>query len=183
MQTIPGLLDSNYEFLNIDNQTMFIHNGQIKNFTEAPISVIIMLKEFIEKNPDVKKILNEWHPNSEFNQLQQFAKCRFGGLDVTPDIENGNFQDGEYWDCPNSGKCAAEGILCKLPTFNGNVLTKIEIQLIKLSTTDLTNDVIAEKLNLALGTYHKMKSILHKKLDNILTKQSLTKLAYQMNLI
>lgn len=184
MQTfIPGLLDSNFEFFNTDTETKFIHDGVVKNFSDVPSSIIIILKEFIDNNNDVQEILKDWHPNSEFHQLQQFTHCRFGGMDSLPDIENGKLQDGEYWKCPKSGNCKGEGILCKLPSYKGQILSKLEIELIQLSTTDMTNEVIADTLNLALGTFHKMKSILHKKLDNIQTKQCLTKLAYQMNII
>ena len=78
---IPGLLDNTIEFFNFEDDVKFISDGKLKSFTEAPASVIIMLKEAIDKKPEAKAILMDWHPESEFNQLKQFASCKFGGID------------------------------------------------------------------------------------------------------
>lgn len=180
---IPGLLDANFEFFNASDDVMFVQNGNVQSFSNLPAPIHSLLKETIEKDSEVKKILNDWHPDSEFHQIKQLVSCRFGGMDFKADIENGVLQEGEYWSCPKSGNCKAEGILCKSPEVNGNALSKMEIELIKLSTTDKTNEVIAEILEIPLGTYHKMKKILHQKLGNIQTKQCLTRIAYELNII
>lgn len=180
---IPGLLDNTLEFFNLEDDVKFISDGKVKSFNEAPASVIIILREAIEKKPEAKAILMEWHPESEFNQLKQFASCKFGGIDYSADIKNGELQEGEYWECPKAGKCKGEGIICTSPTYNGHTLSKTEIQLIKLSTTEKTNEVIAEELNLPMGTFHKYKHLLYEKLGNIQTKQCLTKIAYNLNII
>jgi hypothetical protein len=78
---IPGLLDNTFEFFNLEEDLKFINEGKLKSFTEAPASVFIMLREAIEKNPEAKSILMEWHPENEFNQLKKFASCKFGGID------------------------------------------------------------------------------------------------------
>jgi DNA-binding CsgD family transcriptional regulator len=180
---IPGLLDNTFEFFNFEDDVKFISDGKLKSFTEAPASVIIMLKEAIDKNPEAKAILIAWHPDSEFNQLKQFASCKFGGIDYSADIKNGELQNGEYWECPKAGSCAGEGKICTSPIYNGNILTKTEIELIKLSTTDKTNEAIAEELKLPMGTFHKYKHQLYEKLGHIQTKQCLTKVAYRLNII
>ena len=94
---IPGLLDNTIEFFNFEDDVKFISDGKLKSFTEAPASVIIMLKEAIDKKPEAKAILMDWHPESEFNQLKQFASCKFGGIDYSADIKNGELQEGEYF--------------------------------------------------------------------------------------
>ena len=180
---IPGLLDNTIEFFNFEDDVKFISDGKLKSFTEAPASVIIMLKEAIDKKPEAKAILMDWHPESEFNQLKQFASCKFGGIDYSADIKNGELQEGEYWQCPKAGSCQGEGLICTSPIYNGHVLTKTEIQLIRLSTTEKTNEAIADELNLPLGTFHKYKHQLYEKLGFIQTKQCLTKIAYNLNII
>ncbi len=180
---IPGLLDNTIEFFNFQDDVKFISDGKLKSFTEAPASVIIMLKEAIDKNQEAKSILMEWHPESEFNQLKQFASCKFGGIDYSADIKNGELQEGEYWQCPKAGSCNGEGLICTSPIYNGHILTSTEIQLIRLSTTEKTNEAIADELKLPMGTFHKHKHLLYEKLGNIQTKQCLTKIAYNLNII
>ncbi|MCA1966959.1 MAG: LuxR C-terminal-related transcriptional regulator [Flavobacterium sp.] len=180
---IPGLLDNAFEFFNLEDDLKFVSDGKLKSFTEAPASVIIMLKEAIDKNPEAKAILIEWHPESEFNQLKQFASCKFGGIDYSADIKDGQLQEGEYWKCPKAGSCVGEGVICTSPIYNGHVLSKTEIELIRLSTTEKTNEAIAEELNLPMGTFHKYKHTLYEKLGFIQTKQCLTKIAYSLNII
>ncbi|HBK83836.1 MAG TPA: hypothetical protein DDZ41_09635, partial [Flavobacterium sp.] len=159
-----------------------IQNGKIKTFSELSFATIQMLKEEINNDKNVKLALHDFHPISEIKRIEQFAICRFGGLDFTGDIKNGHLQDGEYWPCANHGKCPHEGVLCKLPLVNGQRLTKQEIDLIKLSSTDKTNDVIAEDLSIPLGTFHQIK---HKLYDKFMvqTKQELTLMSSTLNII
>ena len=52
----------------------------------------------------------------------------------------------------------------------------------QLSSTELTNDVIAEEMNMPLGTFHKAKAQLHQILG-IQTKQGITKICSFFNFI
>ena len=180
---IPGLLDDTFEFFNLEGELKFINNGNVKSFSDAPMSVIMMLREAIEKNQEAKAILMEWHPDSEYNQLKKYASCKFGGIDYCADIQDGKLQEGEYWECPMAGNCKGEGIICTSPIYNGHKLTKTEVQLIKLSTTEKTNEAIADELSLPMGTFHKYKHQLYEKLGSIQTKQCLTKIAINLNII
>lgn len=178
----PGMICDSIEFFYHDNQLKAIQNGNIKNFSELSFATIQVLKEEINRSKEVKLALHDFHPTSEMKRIEQFAMCRFGGLDFQGDIRNGELQDGEYWPCPNHGKCQFEGILCKLPLVNGKRLTKQEVDLIKLSSTDKTNDVIAEDLGIPLGTFHQLKHKLYEKFF-VQTKQELTKLSAFLNII
>lgn len=186
MQTklLPGLIDFNYEFFNTENNLKFIHNGEVKNFENLSKTIIDLITNEINKSSDnLKSILENWHPNNNQKQIEQFVSCRLGGLDHKADIKNNQIQQGEYWNCPKRGTCAAEGILCQLPTVNGHQLTSKEITLIQLSTSEKTNEVISEEMNLCFGTYHKMKKMIYQVLGNIMTKQALTQKAFELNLI
>lgn len=183
---LPGMnSDGLLEFFVVENEVKVMHSGKIETFADTPFDLFQLLKETINNDPLVLEKLTEMHPTSEYRRIEQFVKCRFGGLDYQGDFctKERKLQDGEYWPCPKHGSCSAEGILCKLPIVNGERLTKQEVQLVKLSTTDMKNEVIAEEMNLPLGTFHKMKHILYQKLGNIQTKQCLTKLAIALNII
>lgn len=182
--TYPGMDCNGIEFYVKDDQVRFIHHGKITNLVDIPFAVIQIIKEEIEKDLEAKAELLFLFPNSEYKRIEMFIKCRFGGLDYTADIDaDGNIQPGEYVDCPLRGKCASEGILCKSIRYNNTVLTSLDIKLIKLLTTTLTNSTIADELNIPLGSFHVVKKNLYQKLGNIQTKQELTRIALKLNII
>lgn len=170
------------EFYVSNDELLFIENNKILPFSEISESHKTLLRNEIEMDLQVKNSLLEMHPHSEIKRLEQFTKCRFGGLDYFPDIKDGKLQDGEYWECPKRGTCTAEGILCKLPMYNGKRLEKEEIQLLQLTATNKINEVIAEDLNLPLGSLHKFKKAVYKKLG-IQTKQEGVVISFFLNLI
>lgn len=181
----PGMGDSFTEFFITIKETPslnIIQNGKILPFSDISFSTMKILDEAIHQDKKVNLELHDMHPTSKMKRIEQFAICRFGGLDFTGDIEEGRLQNGEYWDCPLHGSCKSEGILCKLPTYNEQRLSTQEVQLLKLLTTDKTNEAIAEETKMAMGSFHKAKRILYNKLG-IQTKQEATKIAYLLNLI
>lgn len=179
----PGLLGPDVEIFNDGDEVKFLSNGQVKPLSKAPFSLISILLEQLEKEPEAKKILEEWHPNSPMAQIHQFAGCRFGGLDYEADIKGNQLQDGEYHPCPHRGSCAAEGVLCKMPSINGNRLTLPMVQLMRhISGTD-TNEVIAEKMNLPLGSYHLLKKQLYAILGNVQTKQEVALISRDLTIV
>lgn len=185
MQTkiLPGMIDDSVEFFTTEEgKIKYIHQGHVNCISQLPYWLSKTLKEYVENNPDVKEHLIMMHPDSEIKQLHQFINCRFGGLDYRGDIIDGKIQEHEYAFCPLRGNCQSEGVLCKMPVVNGHTLSSTEVKIIQLSTTDKTNDVIAEELGLPLGTFHKYKQSIYDKCA-VLTKQCLTKLAYSLNLI
>lgn len=180
----PGMISEEIEMFVVENELKFIQNGKVGSFAELPYATFQILREAIDNDKDVFQHLHIMHPNSEYRRIEQFAKCRFGGLDFTGDIcsNTGELQDGEYWECPLRGNCISEGVLCKMPKVGNERLTATEIKLIQLSTTDKTNEVIAEEMHLPLGSFHKSKKHLYEKL-HINTKQCLTKMAIAFNFI
>lgn len=178
----PGLVCSGIEFFSYNDQLKVIQNQKIKDFNELPYPVVNLLEEEIKNNKELQKALKEWHPNSNYKRLEQFTRCRFGGLDFTPDICNNKLQKGEFWDCPNRSNCKYNGIICKLPVYNDIEISITEIALMKLLSSNATNEVIALELNKPLGTVHKLKQHLYSKLK-IQTKQELAIIAVTLNII
>lgn len=178
----PGLMCNSLEFFNTSQELKYFHQGRLQSFKELPFYYIQLIREAIQKDTAIEFELQRMHPDSEMKRIEQFAVCNFSGLDHEPDIENGVLQQGEYWDCPKRGICIAEGIICKSLSYNGNTLNTVEINMVKLLITDMTNEVIADKLVLALGTFHLFKKTLYKKLK-VTTKQELTLIALSLNII
>ena len=179
----PGMISEEIEFFTTGQELKVIQNGKIFPFAEISPKVYEILKNAMPKDFDAHSELIKWHPTNEAKQIEQFTKCRYGGLDFNADIDiAGKLQKGEYWPCPLRGSCNAEGIICKNITYNGNQISNQEINLIKELVTDTTNEEIADKLNIKLGTLHFKKRVLYEKLE-IKTKQELTIFAIKYNLI
>jgi len=179
----PGMIDQGVEIFKTKEGVKVISSGTIIAFQDIPMPIYQILKENMVSDVKAFPILKHWYPNSELQQLEKFASCRFGGLDHTPDISNNILQDGEYHDCPFRGKCKGEGLVCRAVKYNGNTLSNQEISLLKLLATNDTNELIAEKLKISYGQFHKIKKLLYAKLGNIQTKQEATIVAIELNLI
>jgi hypothetical protein len=178
----PGMMDSSIEFFLSQDKLHVIQNNKILPFCEIALDTISVLQNKINKDINVKLALFEMFPNSNMQRVEQFARCRFGGLDFEGDIKNGELQDGEFWGCPKRGNCPHEGTLCKLPTFNKVRLTKQDVALIQMTSTDKINEVIAEEMHLPMGSFHKAKKYLYEKLC-VQTKQEVVRVGILLNLI
>lgn len=178
----PGMICSGVEFFAVESKLKFISDGKIECISKLPFSIIQITQEEIAKNDQVSEALHEWHPNSKFDRLIQFLHCRYGGLDHAADMENNHFKEGDYWDCPNRKTCKFNGLICKAPIYNGNMLTPLDIKLMKLTSTTLTNETIADHLDIPFGSFHKFKQTLYAKLG-VQTKQEVALIAKSLNII
>ncbi|OBQ56068.1 hypothetical protein JJL45_05355 [Tamlana sp. s12] len=178
----PGLTCANLEFFNHEGKVKAFTKGKMVDFEDLPYTYHQLLREAINDEPETDAILKEWEPNSELKQLHKFVECRFGGLDYTPDIQNMELQDGEYWDCPLRGNCKGEGKVCRQLSYNNQNLSNNDIKFLKLVHTPLTNEALAEEFNMAMGTFHQFKKRLYQKL-NIQTKPEAVLVAVMLNLL
>lgn len=178
----PGMCDSGIEFFISDKDTKIIQHGKVMPFSEISFATLKILEQAIRADININLELHDMHPTSKIKRIEQFARCRFGGLDFEGDIKDGQLQEGEYHNCPKHGNCKSEGILCKLPSFNGQNLSSQDIHLMQLLSTPKTNDVIADEMNLPMGSFHKAHRQLYDKLG-IQTKQENTRIAFSLNLI
>ena len=157
----PGLVCNGIEFFNEGGILMVISSGSVKRFEDAPYAYHQILQEAIDNEPKVKALLVEWFPDSDSNpklkRLIQFGKCRFGGLDFQSDVKDYTLQAGEYSECPKRDTCPGAGILCKPPIHNGVEISFLEVKLVQALATNDTNECIAEKIPLPLGTFHLLK--------------------------
>lgn len=179
---LPGMACNSVEFFMHERNLKVIQQGKVMDFTELSFAAVQLLSDEIRKDKEVQFALHDMHPYSNIKRVEQFATCRFGGLDMQGDIKNGNIQDGEYWECPMHGNCPHEGVLCKLPKYNGIRLNKQEIQLLKLLSSNKTNEVVADEVGIPMGTFHQAKKNLYEKLS-IQTKQEAAVIAMTLNII
>lgn len=177
-----GMLNNNAEFFRDGDDLMVISNGSIKPFEQISFPHYQLFLEEINSDPQLKSELQKMHPNSEFNQVKQMAGCRFGGIDFDADIKGNTLSRGDYWDCPKRGSCSGEGIICSQVKYNGSILSKRHIDLIKLLVTNATNQTIALTLSIPEGTMHLLKKELYA-IFNVQTKQELALKAHHINLI
>ena len=178
----PGLLCDNLEFFKDGDTKKFISGGTVKHISDLPFYYLQLIREKIAQNKDVERELMRMHPDSEMKRVEQFIECNFSGLDYEPDIANNELQQGEYWDCPKRGICPAEGIVCKPLTYNGCAIAHLEVRMMRLLATDMTNEVMAEKLLLPYGTFNKVKARLYDKLG-VYTKQEVSIIAMSLNIL
>lgn len=178
----PGMLDKSVEFFNTDKGLKAIANGSVIDFSDLPIELHRLVKRIYDNNIEAQQVLMEWYPNNPAKRLETFVKCRFGGLDFTPDISDNEIQDGEHWSCPLRGVCKGEGKICKPVTYNNHPLDATEINILRLLSTDLTNEAIGSEMKLPMGTLHKIKQKLYEKL-NIRTRPEATLVVVSLNLL
>lgn len=89
--------------------------------------------------------------------LEQFAICRYGGLDNQPDFE-GDIVNHEWLDCGVRGHCPGEGLVCKsMKTKNGLIAPRL-IQYMQLLCLGLTDKEIANHMNVAISTAKTFKA-------------------------
>ena len=180
----PGMLNSSVEFFAVESEMKFMTNSQVKCISQMPQDLKELCDAEIEKDAEVSVALLKWHPASKSKRRKQFLICRYGGLDFSADIDNNQFLKGDYWDCPSRGTCPFNGVICQDPRYNNVSLMPIDVSLMKALSTNLTNEAIADQLNLALGSFHKYKKQLYAKLGvHVQTKQDVALIAKSLNLI
>lgn len=184
MKTLPGMSkDGQIEFYKDENSIKIMENGKVKDFTEISLSTLDLLKNKIKEDKEIELILHDLYPTSEIRRIEQFVSCRFGGLDFQADIIDNEIQDGEWHECSFRNQCPYNGKLCKLPkASNGKRLTEVEVNLIKETSTEKTNEHIAEFLGVCLGTFHLLKKNLYQKLQ-VQTKQAVAIFGFMNNII
>ena len=159
----PGMLDSSKEYFTKNGNLFLITNGKVQQFNEVEAHEELEL--LIETEPRLKQTLINMVGKNLQDQQEQLAKCRFGGLNFSPDFSNDSKSKSDHIDCPKRGNCIGENIVCQPIFINGVEVTELEINLLKELATEKKNEAIASDLNLPLGTFNVSKTQLYRKLD------------------
>lgn len=145
---IPGLaFDGTAEILYsplLDDLVLIQHSG-FTHWADWPKNVKDLLSADLDKDLVAQSTVD--HIESSDQKLYEFTKCRYGALNKTPDIIDGELvDDQEYFDCGLRGECPWEGKRCNQIKGENGYLGAREITIIKEIAKDLTNDQIAKKL-------------------------------------
>jgi len=123
-----------------------------ESYWEFPAWIREKLTEDLYKSPIALKTLKKnWKHLLVDEYPKQHAYCKYGGLDTNPDIDvDGNMGHSEFFDCGRRGKCKSEGKLCCVMQVKFGVLTKTEIEIIRMVI--MPDKLIAEKLEISVTT-------------------------------
>ena len=159
----PGMLDNSKEYFEAEGNVFLIAKGTVQIFDDVQYHEELEL--IIETETKLKQTLKKMVGENKKNQQKQLAKCRFGGLNFSPDFSNDSKSTSDHIDCPKRGNCIGENIVCQPIFINGVEVTELEINLLKELATEKKNEAIASDLNLPLGTFNVSKTQLYRKLD------------------
>ncbi|KFF24454.1 response regulator transcription factor [Chryseobacterium vrystaatense] len=177
-----GMRDGSLELFYIkEEERLFaIIGGRVLDYKELPSEETRFLDHIIDSEPETKLILEGWFPSRK-EQKRKLAECRFGGLNFTPDYEDGVFA-ADSFDCPLKNKCLGFGKVCKSIEYKGIPLDSFDEKAISLLISAKKNTVIAEELEIPLGSFEVYRTKLYNSL-RISTKQELASVAFILGLI
>lgn len=160
----PGLVDSHLDFFLSENRLFFSHNGQINPFKLLPEDKMQQLEAHLNEDEEAMAALDEMRISERVARLQQFARCRFGGNDVYPDLTDEGVFRADFHICPLSGSCKHEGKLCKILSGpDGEEITHREKDVLLLIARGFMQKEIAAALNVEMVTVAKIKKSLFNK--------------------
>lgn len=185
-QQLPaGLVDNSVEFFIHNREIMCLHNGQTYSFDNFPQQVIDIIDADMAQNPKAIKALLDWNIHDENEQMRQYIACRFGAFDSKPDIDTNNIiQTSEYVDCGLRGKCPYEGKLCSSIVVANGILTKKEIEVLRLVAEGYLDKEIVDMMHpeITEATLRSHKDSISAK-AGISRKAGMVALAYQHGLM
>lgn len=136
---------------------MVCPDGDVKNFSQFPTSVLNRLRAEIEKDPKLEAALRQISENC-IDELKQFVRCRFGAFNNQGDLVDDKLH-AEYVDCEKRGTCRHEGIICR------SELTARELQITRYIADDLADKQIADRLNISPFTVNNHRVNIERKLN------------------
>lgn len=178
----PGMRDGSLELFYVkeEQKLMAINAGKILDYDQLSLAETKFLDQIIDAENETKEILEKWYPMRAL-QKKKLAECRFGGLNFTPDFTNG-VHAADTFDCPLKCTCIGFGKVCRNLEYNGHSLDSFDEKAISLLISAKKNTVIAEELNIPLGSFEVYRTRLYNSLK-ISTKQELASVAFILGLI
>ena len=173
----PGMCDDSLEiFYHQEGQQLkAIFQSKIINYEDLPASETEFLEDIIEDEAMTRTILSSWFPNSLEKQKEQLAKCRFGGLNFSPDRSTTGEIAADLLDCPFKDTCVGRGIVCNNISYQNHELSDKEVHFMSLMATEECNKSIAATMEMPQGTFQVFRTKFYEKLE-IKTKQELTRI-------
>lgn len=143
------LAPNTVEYFNQNGQVRFIKDNEIHFFSELSPNDMLALRREMKNNllacRSIERIIDD--PAA---QLEQFAWCRYGRLNETPDFVDGVSTDAENPRPECAANCRFECKVCVSETI-AKKLTPREIEVAKL-VADRTDKEIAQVLKISPNT-------------------------------
>lgn len=160
----PG--DKNIEIWGdrITRKVYFSQRGITLPFSKLPHKYhILLLNQMKADKVAFKEILKEH--GSALAGLEDYAFCKYGGLDSSPDLSNDQLAECENFLCKSQIEGVCKCLKWKKITIrsNGNTLTISEIKVLELIGKKFTNIEIAETLHITINTVKTHRANLHLK--------------------
>lgn len=187
-QMIPAGLADNYSEIFADGKALKgIYKGTVKSFNELPSLIkayfSTLYSQAEKENPScTTTLLRVFKPQTYAEELKQFVKCNYGGLDNNADFFPERNPKKEYWNCGRRGKCPAEGIVCRPDCICKYDLTIRETEIIKHIADGKVACEVSAKLEISENTVRTHEAHIKSKLG-IHTRGEIIKFAYKNNII
>lgn len=162
------MVDTRIEYFRDGGQIYKIKNGSVKKFED--VKEHRELQFIIENEKGLRNILALMCGNNDREMQNKLASCRFGALNFEADFDSSGNASHDFTDCDLRGTCVGENIVCKPLTLNGAEITEKQLDILRGCASNLTNEVLAETVDMPLGSFNVLKQKTYKQL-NIQTKQ------------
>jgi DNA-binding CsgD family transcriptional regulator len=154
----PGLFPSDDRIEFYGNRTtkdvFYFQNGQTHHFTNLPSEVYQAIKDVYLKDAPAMAFLSTIHSELT-DQIKMFTYFVWGGLDDTPDWENGKLSESENF--LDSDDCPSLLWQSKAITIDRYILKPRDRVMIKLMAEGHLDFVIAEMIDVSVSHYDKLK--------------------------
>lgn len=178
MNTLPGIFDDHCELMAHGDQLYGMHQGKALPFRELPWKLRQLLRIELEDDLDASRALDLWGIDDPDDRLEQFAWCRFGGVDNAADLTADGQLEPDFHQCGARGRCPFEGIIC----VNKHRLTKRERQVLtRVARGELQKNIAAD-LGISEVTVAKQRKSLFNK-TGARSSVDLTRFALEHNYI
>ena len=181
----PGMCDDSLEiFFHSEEQKLkAIDNGSVKDFSMVSQAKKKFLHLIIDTDAKLAEVLENMFPQNSEAQIEKLAQCRFGGLNFQPDYcGTTQTHNHDIIDCKIRDSCVGCGIVCKNLSYQGEEITATDVLAIQLMASDHKTEVLAEELNMPLGTFHVYRTKFFNRLG-VKSKPELARVGVELGLI
>lgn len=177
-----GVADRGLEIFNQRDKTLATYRGKTYHFQALPDHVLNLIRMDLSINERAKKALDQWGYDDDLPRLEKYASCRFGGIDMFPDVNSCGDLTPDHHDCPSRSTCPFNGHICVKPAGDNGEISPREMEVLKLIAMDFREKEIAEKLDITQAGVAKHRKSLFNKIG-VQSSIGLTHWAISKNII
>lgn len=181
-QIQAGVADRGLEIFKQGDRTLATFAGHTYKFQDLPNLVLNLLRADLALNLKAQAALAEWGLEDPMARLEKYAACRFGGVDLFPDITSCGTLTPDYHDCPSRGTCPFNGQICVKPAGANGEISPRELEVLKLIAQNFMEKEIADLLIITQTCVAKHRKSLFKKIG-VSSSIGLTHWAISHNII